>query len=184
MDDNPTGFAKNWASLKSAVLNAGNDFTLLLRRAENQIDYHTCNSLIFRHLPDKSSPNAIQKATKSYESVKTFSGLKITNLSDAKNCSLLPTLNESFSFLWSTCERLSRRFNVWDLPKDKRHCTPFSVVLWDGKDSPDSYRQLVHTPARAAYYNQPAQQMPSDLSKTGNRSERIVACAVNWIASG
>jgi hypothetical protein len=76
------------ASLKFAILNPKNCFTVLISRVENQIDYHTCNSPILKHLPKPDSLPEAVKATKLYESVKPFPDRQSPNLSDA-TCKML-----------------------------------------------------------------------------------------------
>jgi hypothetical protein len=61
-----------------------NGFTILIPRAENQIDYHTCNSSAFKHLPTKGGLLMAIKATKLCESVKPFPNRQSPNLSDAE----------------------------------------------------------------------------------------------------
>jgi hypothetical protein len=49
------------ASLKFAILNPKNGFTVLISRVENQIDYHTYNSSRIKHLPNAGGlPPAIE----------------------------------------------------------------------------------------------------------------------------
>ena|SRR5215813_2053904 len=74
----------NTASLKSGFGRSGNGFTVLIPRAENQIDYHTYNSFTLKHFPKPGSLPRAAKATKLCESVKPFFGFKMTDLSDAR----------------------------------------------------------------------------------------------------
>src|SRR5262245_13644275 len=53
-----------WASLKSGFGRSGNGFTVLIPRAENQIDYHTYNSFTLKHFPKPGSLPRAAKATK------------------------------------------------------------------------------------------------------------------------
>ena len=77
-------FAQERASLKFAILNPKNGFTVLIPRAENQIDYHTCNSFTFKRLPKPGGLSAAVKTTKLYKSVKPFPDRQSPNLSDAQ----------------------------------------------------------------------------------------------------
>ena len=61
-----------------------NGFTVLISRAENQIDYHTRNSSAFLRSRKPGVLPTAAKATNLCESVKSFPGPRITNLSDAR----------------------------------------------------------------------------------------------------
>jgi hypothetical protein len=75
--------ALSLASLKFAILNPKNDFTVLISRVENQIDYHTYNSSILNHLPKPGGLPMAAKATNLCESVKPFPDRQSPDLSDA-----------------------------------------------------------------------------------------------------
>src|SRR5215475_1187683 len=72
---------KNEASLKFAILNPKNGFTVLISCVENQIDYHTCNSSTINHLPKPGGLPMAAEATNLCESVKPFPDRQSPDLS-------------------------------------------------------------------------------------------------------